>query len=56
VLGQKDLRRMREYTMDPAGRPSTQAGMVCGIIGTVLSALSFVVQVGFFAMRFPRFF
>ena len=55
VLGQKDLRKMREYVMDPAGRPMTQAGMVCGIIGAVLSCLSLLVQAGFLIKMFPFF-
>ncbi|HEV3082160.1 MAG TPA: hypothetical protein VGY66_20425 [Gemmataceae bacterium] len=56
TIGHKDLRKMREYTMDPAGRSMTGAGMVCGIIGTLLSCLSVVTQVGLLLWRFPLFF
>ncbi len=39
VLGQTDLRKMREGEMDPEGQSSTSAGMVCGIIGTIFGCL-----------------
>jgi hypothetical protein len=39
VMGQSDMRKMREHAMDPDGMTTTQAGHVCGIIGTVLSGL-----------------
>jgi hypothetical protein len=29
--------------MDPAGRGTTQAGKICGIIGTILLILSLVI-------------
>ncbi len=38
-LGHVDLRRMRQDTMDSAGRGSTQAGYICGIIGAILNVL-----------------
>jgi hypothetical protein len=36
VMGTADLRAMDAGTMDPSGRGLTQAGRICGIIGTVL--------------------
>jgi hypothetical protein len=39
IMGQGDLRKMRENVMDPEGRGLTQAGWICGIIGTILNAL-----------------
>ena len=39
ICGRADLRKMREETMDPEGESSTQAGWICGIIGTCLSAV-----------------
>jgi len=55
--GKKDQRLMDDGQMDPEGRGQTQAGMICGIIGTVINALYFalilayiVVIAGFFAM------
>jgi hypothetical protein len=37
VLGQGDLGRISRGAMDPAGQGSTQAGWICGIIGTFLN-------------------
>jgi hypothetical protein len=39
VLGSRDLKKMAAGTMDPDGRGMTQAGMICGIVGVVLSIL-----------------
>ena len=36
VMGHKDLRKMRENIMDDEGMGLTQAGWICGIIGTIL--------------------
>jgi len=43
VMGAQDLRAMRAGTMDPEGRGNTNAGYVCGIIGTILNALTIVI-------------
>ena len=45
-MGSKDLREMRAGRMDPAGQGMTQAGWVCGIIGTILG----MIWVGFFVL------
>ena len=42
VMGKGDLAKIDAGLMDPTGRGTTQAGMVLGIIGTVL----IVVQLG----------
>lgn len=34
ILGNRDLRAMREGRMDTSGRDLTQAGKICGIVGT----------------------
>jgi len=39
VMGQKDLKKMRSNQMDPQGLGSTQAGWICGIIGTIFGGL-----------------
>jgi hypothetical protein len=39
VLGSKDLAKMDAGTMDPEGRGLTQAGRICGIVGTILDSL-----------------
>lgn len=38
-MGSGDLAKMRAGTMDPEGEGSTQAGWVCGIIGTIIDGL-----------------
>jgi uncharacterized membrane protein YccF (DUF307 family) len=38
-LGQTDLQQMRLRQMDPEGLEKTQAGQMCGIIGTLLNGL-----------------
>jgi len=49
VLGSGDLKQMDAGMMDPAGRGNTQAGRICGIIGTVLLIIT-VIAVGIFFM------
>jgi predicted Zn finger-like uncharacterized protein len=39
VMGNKDLAQMRAGTMDPEGQGLTQAGRICGIVGTVIDSL-----------------
>jgi hypothetical protein len=39
VMGGRDLRKIRQRMMDPEGQGTTQAGWICGIIGTILSSL-----------------
>jgi hypothetical protein len=43
VMGSGDLKEMDAGTMDPAGRGNTNAGKICGIIGTIVMILEFVV-------------
>jgi hypothetical protein len=43
TMGARDLKKMRSGSMDPAGQSSTQSGMVCGIVGTILSLLGVVI-------------
>lgn len=40
IMGKGDLEKIDRGLMDPEGRGLTQAGMVCGILGTVLVVLS----------------
>jgi len=46
VMGSSDLKEIRAGRMDPSGRGLTQAGMVVGIIATVLLIISALFQVG----------
>jgi type IV secretory pathway TrbD component len=36
VMGNTDLREMAAGRMDPSGRDLTQAGRICGIVGTAI--------------------
>ncbi|MFH1502433.1 MAG: DUF4190 domain-containing protein [Candidatus Eisenbacteria bacterium] len=39
VMGKGDLREMQEGKRDPSGEQLTKAGMICGIIGTILGVV-----------------
>ena len=39
IMGNTDLKEMAAGTMDPTGQGTTNAGKICGIIGTVLTVL-----------------
>ena len=52
ILGSGDLKAMDAGTMDPAGRGNTQAGRICGIIGTILLILGLLVGVLLFGFGF----
>ena len=39
VMGSRDLARIRNGAMDPAGRGRTRAGVVCGILGPILTII-----------------
>ena len=43
VMANTDLHEMACGRMDPSGRDMTQAGRICGIIGTVLLVIPIVV-------------
>jgi hypothetical protein len=45
VLGQRDLRSMAANRMDARGKGLTHAGWVCGIVGTIVSAIGLVIMV-----------
>ncbi len=40
LMGKGDLAKINAGQIDPTGRDLTKVGMICGIIGTVLLALS----------------
>jgi len=42
IMGNNDLKEMDAGTMDPSGRSNTNAGKICGIIATVLMAISLI--------------
>lgn len=45
IMGKGDMAKMDAGAMDPSGRGLTQAGTICGIIGTVLFGLQLVIGV-----------
>jgi hypothetical protein len=42
VMGKLDLKEMDAGTMDPSGRGNTNAGRICGMIGTLLAGIMLV--------------
>jgi hypothetical protein len=54
VMGSSDLKEIDAGTMDPAGRGTTNAGKICGIIATILIIISIIVGILFVA--FAAFF
>ena len=49
VMGKRDLRHVAAGTMNPANRGLTQAGMICGIIGTILGIVATVLLILYIA-------
>ena len=43
AMGKSDLKEMRSGRMDRSGQGSTQAGMICGMIATILMILYFLL-------------
>ncbi|MBY0523820.1 MAG: hypothetical protein K2R98_10505 [Gemmataceae bacterium] len=52
IMGSRDLAKMRNGQMDARGTGSTQAGMICGIIGTFLEGIISLCCIGYFVMIF----
>jgi hypothetical protein len=50
VMGNGDLKEMDAGAMDPSGRGTTNAGRICGIIATILLAVSIVVLILVFGL------
>ena len=49
IMGSNDLKEINAGTMDPSGRSLTNAGRICGMIGTILLILGAIVMIVFFA-------
>ena len=45
IMGNNDLAAMNAGQMDPAGRSTTNAGRICGMIGTILLILSVLLVI-----------
>ncbi len=56
VMGRNDLKKMDAKMMDPEGRSLTQAGWVCGIIGTIWQSLMCMCMVAYVGIFFTAFF
>lgn len=52
VMGNNDLAAMNAGTMDSSGRGLTDAGRICGIIGTILLGLSLLGGIAFVIFAF----
>jgi hypothetical protein len=50
VMGSGDLKAMDAGQMDPSGRGLTQAGKICGMIGTLLFVAGAVAALLFFLL------
>ena len=46
IMGRLDMRKLNAGEMDPSGIGATKAGLICGIIGTIISLLIIVAVVG----------
>lgn len=43
VMGNSDIREMQAGVMDPSGYSQTNAGRICGMIGTILGSVGVVI-------------
>jgi len=50
VMGNGDLKAMDAGAMDPSGRSTTNAGRICGMIGTILLIVGAVIVVLVFGL------
>jgi hypothetical protein len=50
IMGNGDLKEMDSGTMDPSGRSNTNAGRICGMIGTILLVLQLLAGVAWLVM------
>jgi hypothetical protein len=50
IMGNGDLKEIDAGAMDPSGRSNTNAGRICGIIGTILMVLQVLAAIAFFAL------
>ena len=45
VMGSGDLKEMDAGKMDPVGRGNTEAGKICGMIGTILMIIGTIIGI-----------
>jgi len=53
IMGRNDLKEMSAGTMDPNGRSLTNAGRICGMIVTIVSAIAVVICAVLIALGKP---
>jgi hypothetical protein len=52
VMGSKDMRKMNAGKMDPSGKGNTKGGLICGIIGTILSLMGLLLLIAAVVFEF----
>lgn len=52
VMGNRDLRAIDAGLMDPAGRGMTNAGKICGMVGTILASVAILMYCGIAMLGF----
>lgn len=50
VMGNGDLKEMDAGAMDPSGRSMTNAGRICGMIGTIILIVCVVLGIALFGL------
>ncbi|MDD9866481.1 MAG: DUF4339 domain-containing protein [Verrucomicrobiales bacterium] len=45
AMGSSDMRKMNAGKMDPTGKGNTKGGLICGIIGTIISLLNLLILI-----------
>ena len=51
-MGSKDMRKMNAGKMDPSGKGNTKGGLICGIIGTILSLMGLLLLIAAVVFEF----
>jgi hypothetical protein len=54
IMGNNDMQQIEAGMMDPTGKSITNAGKICGIIGTVLAIIGCGAQLLIFALDFSQ--
>ena len=54
IMGNTDMQQIEAGMMDPSGKGTTNAGKICGIIGTILAIVGCGIQLIIFALDFSQ--
>ena len=54
IMGNNDMQQIEAGMMDPTGKGTTNAGKICGIIGTILAIVGCGIQLIIFALDFSQ--